>query len=96
MHIIAVVLPLLILVLLFSISTFDKDKDGKYPTYIFGIVMTLCIAALLIKYINDETETAYRKGQIDALNGEFKYEKYYVFPENSTTLYDSIYRELEE
>jgi hypothetical protein len=39
----------------------------------------------------DQEEASYKEGQVDALNGDYKYEKRYIYRENDSIPIDSVY-----
>ena len=69
----------------------SKDDYAVIRAMIHLLVIFGCV--LMIFYGTESC--SYKKGQVDAIEGKFEYEKHYIYPANDTIPVDSLYVEIE-
>jgi hypothetical protein len=86
-----IVLSVLIIVCLTAAVYLNRPKetrDSILTLYTWGVVLVLGFTAL---FITCDLAGTYKEGQVDALNGKFKYERQFVIPEGDSTIVDTLY-----
>ena len=80
----------MVLILLACAALYITDDESIRATLI-----VVCIFLTVVGFVAISEEksgkTGYKQGQIDALNGQFEYEKNYVYRANDSVLVDSTY-----
>jgi len=84
---------IVVVVVLFSFSTWAQDDDVKIGSYGWGLVLLAIMAAtLIVKEVNGP----YNDGQIDALKGTQTHKIHYVYPKGDTIPSDTLYIKIRE
>lgn len=76
-----------IIISLIGLSFSKQDLDERTLIFIFAFFCVIVIlpAAVILK------QNSYKQGQVDAMNGKYKYERHLIYPENDTIPCDTLY-----
>lgn len=84
------IIGIVIIILSSLIHLFKWEGITRAVVHLFIIV----VAALMIEFTSEDV--GYKMGQIDAMNGKYKYERHFVYPENDSIPLDTLYVKLDK